>query len=284
MLARANFTTGTPPTSTSWGSADRVRIEAELQGLVDPPGLPSTPFREAMKYAVLGAGQRLRPLLAMRIARLVGHDNELTLRAAAAVEILHCASLVVDDLPCMDDEAERRGRPTTHKVYGDATALLASFGMVALAGRCVVDIRCTPTELSSLIRFQIELLKMLDASGLCEGQDLDLKLTGDSRESQRARVNEMKTVPLFDLAAQAGLLFCDPNTLATRQLRRFAQEFGRAYQIADDYLDGEIEDFETVMAQLKRAGDCLEAYRPAAGELQGMLDYLHERCIQHPRP
>jgi hypothetical protein len=94
----------------------------------------------------------------------------------------------------------------------------------------------------------------------------------------------MKTVPLFDLAAQAGLLFCDPNTLATRQLRRFAQEFGRAYQIADDYLDGEIEDLEKVMAQLKRAGDCLEAYRPAAGELQGMLDYLHERCIQHPRP
>lgn len=262
---------------------DRHRIESELRSIVAPTGLPPTPFREAMKYAVLGAGQRLRPILALRIARLMGMENELTLRAASAVEILHCASLVVDDLPCMDNEDERRGRPTTHKVYGHATALLASFGLVALAGRCVVDIRCSPTEMSNLIHFQIELLKLLDATGLCEGQDLDLRLSGDSRDAQRSRVNELKTVPLFDLAAQAGLLLSDPNTFETRLLRRFAQEFGRAYQIADDYLDGEITDLKVVMSQLQLAADCLEAFRPAAGELQAMLNYLHARCTQHSR-
>ncbi len=91
--------------------------------------------------------------------------------------------------------------------------MLASFGLVALAGRCVVDLRCSPTELSSLIHFQIELLKLLDASGLCEGQDLDLRLEGDTRNHQRAKVNELKTVPLFDLAAQPACSSATPTPL-----------------------------------------------------------------------
>lgn len=256
---------------------DRERAGAELELLLAPAGRPSTPVSEAMRYAVLGRGQRIRPILAMRIARLAGSDNDLTLRAAAAVEILHCASLVVDDLPCMDNEDLRRGRPTAHKVYGEFTALLASFGLVSLAARAVVEQRCTPAELSALIRFQIELLKVLDASGLCEGQDMDLRLTGAERERLRARMIELKTVPLFVLAAEAGLMFTDHDSALARTLRRFAREYGLAFQIVDDYLDGECASFKTVDAQLRRCRAALAPLAPAAAPLEEMIDYLYAR-------
>jgi farnesyl diphosphate synthase len=262
--------------------ADRELVDAELVRLLQPVDGASSPVRDAMRYAVLGRGQRIRPILALRVARLAGADNELTLRAAAAVEILHCASLVVDDLPCMDNEDERRGRPTTHKVHGEFTALLASFGLVSLSARAVVQQRCSPTELSALIRFQIELLNVLDASGLCEGQDLDLRLTGDERERLRARMIELKTVPLFVLAAQAGLMFTDPKALPARVLRKFAREYGLAFQIVDDYLDGECADFATVDAQLRRCRETLAPLAPAAGPLEEMVDYLYARSYTRP--
>lgn len=257
---------------------DRARIDEELRRMLGPGGPSKSPVQEAMRYAVLGRGQRVRPILAMRVARLAGSENELTLRAAAAVEVLHCASLVVDDLPCMDNEDFRRGRPTTHKVHGEFTALLASFGLVSLSARAVVEQRCSPTEMSALIRFQIELLKVLDASGLCEGQDLDLRLSGDERERLRARMIELKTVPLFVLAAQAGLMFTDPGTLPARTLRRFAREYGLAFQIVDDYLDGECADYSTVDAQLRKCRETLAPLAPAAGPLEEMIDYLYARC------
>lgn len=263
--------------------ADRALVESELVRLFQKNGASPSPVREAMRYAVLGRGQRVRPILALRVARLAGGDHHLILRSAAAVEILHCASLVVDDLPCMDNEDMRRGRPTTHKVHGEFTALLASFGLVSLSARCVVEQRCTPTELSALIRFQIELLKVLDASGLCEGQDLDLRLTGDERERMRARMIELKTVPLFVLAAQAGLMFTAPDSLPARTLRRFAAQYGVAFQVVDDYLDGECEDFEIADAHLRRCREMLAPLAPAAGPLEEMIDYLYARCYSHTR-
>lgn len=263
---------------------DRIRVEEELSRLLSAGDAPASPVSAAMRYAVLGRGQRIRPILSLRVARLAGTESELIVRAAAAVEILHCASLVVDDLPCMDNEDYRRGRPTTHRVHGEFTALLASFGLVSLSARAIVEQRCSPTELSALIRFQIELLKVLDASGLCEGQDLDLRLTGDERERLRARMIELKTVPLFVLASQAGLMFTDPKTHPARILRKFAREYGLAFQIVDDYLDGECADIAIVEAQLRRCRETLAPLAPAAGPLEEMIDYLYARSHTVSRP
>lgn len=262
---------------------DRRRIESDLTALLYPESAGTGRIQEAMRYAVLGSGQRIRPLLALRIARLMGNDGDLPLRAAAAVELLHCASLVVDDLPCMDDAAMRRDRPTVHVAFGEPTALLAAFGLVALAGRAVVEVRCSPVEMSSLIDFQIHLLKVLDADSLIAGQELDLQLTGEERDSHRARVSELKTVPLFELAARAGLLFTDSETTAARGLQRFAREFGLAFQLADDFLDGEIKDVSVVEAQLQRTRDCLRPFHPAAAELEQLIEYLHARQIEKQR-
>ena len=255
---------------------DRELVERHLESLLGDPA--PTPFRKAMSYAVLGQGQRFRPVLALRVGRLCGHDNALTLRAAAAVEILHCASLIVDDLPCMDNSPERRNRPAAHVAFGEPTALLAAFGLVALAARSIVEQPCPPALLPSLIRFQSQLLRALDVCGLCEGQDLDLRAKPCERAQLRDCMNELKTVPLFDLAAQAGLLFTDPESVLARTLRQFGREFGRAFQLVDDYLDGEVDDREAVEARLRRAEQVLAPLGPAAAELLEMVEVLRARC------
>jgi geranylgeranyl pyrophosphate synthase len=113
---------------------------------------------------------------------------------------------------------------------------------------------------------------------LCEGQDLDLKVAGADRDSMRSTVNEMKTVPLFELAAHAGLMFSEPDSSMARSLRAFARDFGRAFQIVDDYLDGEIADRSEVLRALDQARSHLAAYDPASSELHQLIDYLYARC------
>jgi geranylgeranyl pyrophosphate synthase len=259
-------------------SADRERIEQELGELLrDSACREAGPVQKAMHYAVMGQGQRIRPLLALRMARLLEGDETLTLRAACAVEMLHCASLIIDDLPCMDNDAERRGRPSVHIQWGEATAILAAFALVALSARLVVDQDC-PAGLRDRRRaFQIALLKTLDCSGLIGGQSLDLSLAGDVRESNRIHMHELKTVPLFDLAVRAGLTFttAEPGD----DLRRFGREFGIAFQIADDWADGEIDDPLVVETQLQSARGCLAGYGAGAAPLHQLIDYLHARSF-----
>lgn len=257
-------------------AGDRAVIEMHIDALL--AGGKPTPFREAMRYAVLGQGQRFRPILALRIARLCGHENPHTLRAAAAVEILHCASLIVDDLPCMDNSPERRNRPSAHVAFGEATAMLAAFGLVALAARSVVEQPCLPGQLPHLVRFQTHLLRTLDVCGLCEGQDLDLRAAACERAKLRDCMNELKTVPLFELAARAGLLFADPRSRTARTLIAFSREFGRAFQFVDDYLDGEIADLEMAEASLRRAEETLAPLAPAGADLLELVEVLRARC------
>lgn len=265
-----------PPCPTTLEN-DRALIEAELECLLPSRSGSHSPLGDAMRYAVLGSGQRIRPLLALRMARLSGGDETLALRASSAIELVHCASLIVDDLPSMDNAVTRRGKPAVHVAFGEATALLAAFGLVALAARCPLEVSCPPSLLSSVIRFQAELLKVLDASGLCEGQDLDLRLSGRERESLRARVNELKTVPLFELCAHAAAIFIDPESSEARVLRRFARQFGMAFQALDDLLDGETVGSSAVRHSLGTTRRCLLPLEPAATELHQLLDSLYER-------
>ncbi len=283
QVIRPNYTLRIPTLrgqKVSVLESDRVAVDSELSGLLRLPEREASPVREAMRYAVLGGGQRIRPVLALRMARLVGGSEALSLRAAAAIELIHCASLVVDDLPSMDNEATRRGKPAVHVAFGEATALLAAFGLVALAARCPVEIPCVPAMLSGVIRFQIELLKVLDANGLCDGQDLDLRVSHNDRDRLRSRVNELKTVPLFELCAHAAVISADPESSQAGSLRQFSREFGRAFQLVDDFLDGELDDASTANRCLDSARRCLLPLAPAAGELHELIDYLHARIQQ----
>lgn len=229
-----------------------------------------------MEYATFGPGQRLRPILAMRIARALGIESALTIRAAAAVELLHCASLIVDDLPCMDDDRQRRGRPATHVVYGESTALLAAFGLVGLAGRSLLTLRFHPSSAGAILAFQARLLGVLDLAGLCEGQDMDLRLQGDERALLRSRINELKTVPLFELAGYAGSLPLNPESPSALAAVEFTRAFGRAYQFVDDFLDGEILGRNRALSSVRKCRTLLDYFQPAP-ELYELIDLLEQR-------
>lgn len=270
------------PTVLAPGLAvDRQKIDETLSVILGGSSVPEAgPVHEAMRYAVLGGGQRIRPLLAVRTARLLHSEVEWTWRAAAAVEMIHCASLIIDDLPCMDDEALRRDRPTVHLVYGQATAILAAFALVGLAARIVVEPPIAPAHLPCVLHFQRGLLAMLDCRGLVGGQAMDLQLCGESHESDRRRAAERKTMPLFEISVLAGRCFgtCQPED--EELLEQFGKAFGMGFQLVDDFLDGEAVSIAHMEAYLEEARSCAAAFQEDGRELEELIDYLHARAWQ----
>ncbi|MBL8236657.1 MAG: polyprenyl synthetase family protein [Bryobacterales bacterium] len=254
---------------------EKLMVEDALREVL--PGGPcggGARVSEAMAYAVLGGGQRLRPLLAMRVGRMARADAELVMRGAVAVELLHCASLVVDDLPCMDDEAYRRGRATVHREYGEATAVLAAFSLVALAARQTVEGIRDPFLLETMVSFQQKVLQVLDCNSLVGGQAMDLAGGGSSRQ-----LAAKKTAPLFALAARAGVIGADLDPVERQAALRFGHEFGIAYQLMDDLADGELRlrtPFETQMA---RTREILEVFGSRGSGLKEMLDTLYGKSL-----
>lgn len=226
-----------------------------------------------MRYAVFGGAQRIRPILSLRIARLLQSESPAVLRAAVATELIHCASLVVDDLPCMDDAATRRGRPSLHREFGESTAVLASFAMVALAARCLMDPIVANGSAARLSRFQWTLLGVLDTGSLIKGQALDLAAGAPSRSDL---ITELKTVPLFELAVEAGGVSSAEYDSREPGFRRFARLFGVAFQTTDDYLDGDIDDVALPLSAIERARTAASGSR----ELVELTDYLDARITK----
>lgn len=258
--------------------SDKQFVEAYLQYVLRCKTMPDGgPVHEAMRYAVLGAAQRIRPILTLRVARMLGLQSAHVVRMAASVELIHCASLIVDDLPCMDNEQERRGRPSVHVAFGDATALLAAFGLVALAGRMILDDPASAREMPRLRAFQSKLLGVLDVGGLIAGQALDLATPGPMLHDERLRVAELKTVPLFDLSIRAGIALADLSEAGKRALLAFGREYGLAFQMADDVVDGDESDVLPVQDRIARARRSLSEFGESAGELHDMLDLLQAK-------
>ncbi|MBY0505022.1 MAG: polyprenyl synthetase family protein [Bryobacteraceae bacterium] len=264
----------TRPTLRPDLALDRLLIEHELRSVLPPAG--ASPVSACMEYAVMGEAQRLRPMLALRTGQLLNSEAALTLRAAAATELLHCASLIVDDLPCMDNDATRRNRPSAHVAYGESTALLAAFGLVALAARTVMEQNAPERYFPGQRRFLVSLLRTLDCTGLIGGQVMDLELSGDRREQCRDQLNDLKTVPLFLLAIEAGVAYA-PGPVDTG-LQSFGRHYGVALQMTDDYLDGEAQEMGPLEGQLAATKDCLAPYGAAARPLLELVEYLHARA------
>lgn len=264
---------------------ERLLVEEELRSVLAPrEGLADSCVQRCMEYAVCGPGQRVRPLLALRIGALCCAPRELVLRAAAAVEMIHCASLVIDDLPCMDNEAYRRNRPSAHVAFGEPIAILAAFALVALAARSILEQPCGDNSRldAAQRKFQTALLRTLDCGSLVGGQALDLALQGAARESHRGQMNDLKTTPLFLLAAEAGMAYAETPPYPI--LKRFGEEFGAAFQLTDDYLDDEIESEDILYAQYERALGCLNPFPETARRpLEELIEYLHGRVIEKSR-
>ncbi len=222
---------------------DRARaVEAVLTRLLDRhlrAGEIARPPRllDAMRHGVLAGGKRLRPFLLIESAALFGCGGEAVLRVAAALECVHCYSLVHDDLPAMDDDDIRRGQPTVHKAFDEATAILAGDSLLTLAFDVIAD---PATELAAEVRSDLVLglARAAGLGGMAGGQALDLeaeRLKPD--EAGIIRLQAMKTGALIRFACEAGAILAEAPAADRERLAEFGQATGLAFQLADDLLD-----------------------------------------------
>jgi farnesyl diphosphate synthase len=229
--------------------ATAAETEVVLGQLLQPElaaGEQPRPARllDAMRYASLGGGKRLRPFLVVETANLFGIPRHQALMVAAALECVHCYSLVHDDLPAMDDDALRRGRPTVHKAFDEATAILAGDGLLTLA----FDILSRPeTHPDAAIRVELisALAKAAGVGGMAGGQMLDLAAEGRFANGQQGvlafedikMLQSMKTGALLSFACASGGILGNARPEARAALARYGSAIGEAFQIADDLLD-----------------------------------------------
>ncbi len=192
-----------------------------------------------MRYCVLGAGKRLRPFILVQSAGLFGVREETALPAAAALECVHCYSLVHDDLPCMDDDKMRRGRPTAHIAFGEATAILAGDSLLTVAFE-ILSRPSVHADADTRIELVALLSKAAGVDGMAGGQAIDLAAEGhDMGPAEVASMQAMKTGALFACACDAGAVLGGASPAERAALRLYAAAFGQAFQLADDLLDAE---------------------------------------------
>jgi farnesyl diphosphate synthase len=194
---------------------------------------------EAMRYAVLGGGKRIRPFLLLTSANLFGVDENRALQAAAAIECVHCYSLAHDDLPSMDDDALRRGRPSLHIAFGEATAILAGDALLTLAFRLLSDSATHPDPMirDALVR---GLAEAAGWRGMVHGQQLDLDAEGQPVDLDAvAHIQRLKTGALIRFACEAGGILGGAGQDDLARLGAFGACLGLAYQLTDDLLDAE---------------------------------------------
>ncbi len=221
--------------------------------------LPRSDFAErklfdAMRYSALDGGKRLRPFLVMSSASLFGVNEDCALRAAAAVECVHCYSLVHDDLPAMDNADMRRGKPTTHKKYDEATAILAGDALLTLAFEILADPR-THEDPKVRCTLVTALAKASGVNGMVGGQMLDLIAeTTEIDMGAITRLQRMKTGELIAFSAEAGGILGKASPQHLNALRAYAHDLGLAFQIIDDLLDAEGTEAETGKSVGRDAG------------------------------
>jgi farnesyl diphosphate synthase len=214
-------------------------IDRLFDQLLPVPADPRGPLYEAMRHAAIAGGKRLRPLLVRAAGDLFHVDRALTLRVGAAVEAMHVYSLIHDDLPCMDDDDMRRGKPTVHKAYDEATAVLAGDSLHALAFEWLCD---PVTSADPFVRGELccELARAAGPAGMAGGQMMDLAAeTSNFDLSTVTRLQQLKTGALIAFSVEAGAILARIPAEGRTPLRGYARDIGLAFQIADDIMDVE---------------------------------------------
>jgi geranylgeranyl diphosphate synthase type II len=209
-------------------------LERYLPALTEKPEI----IHQAMRYSACGGGKRLRGICALITVELVGGKREWAVPTACALEMIHAYSLIHDDLPCMDDDDLRRGKPTNHKVFGEAMALLAGNGLLTHAVTTIL--RYTPVEVSKEVvwRALLEITEAAGSRGMLGGQVLDLQAEGKTVPLDQLQViHRMKTGALLLAAIRSGAILGGANDAQLAALTEYGQAFGLAFQITDDLLD-----------------------------------------------
>lgn len=212
-------------------------VEATLDALLPRPHGLHARVHEAMRYATFAGGKRLRPFLVLHCAALFGVDQQHALRAAAAIEVVHTYSLVHDDLPCMDDDDLRRGRPTAHKAFDEATAVLAGDALLTIAFEILADEKTHPSG-NVRCRLIAHLAEAAGSNGMIGGQMIDMEApTRTFGPADVIQLQRLKTGALFEYACEAGAILGEAGPAEEERMRHYARDLGLAFQIADDLLD-----------------------------------------------
>jgi farnesyl diphosphate synthase len=289
--------------------AQATLVEASLKTILSDVTSPQEITRpprllDAMRHGALNGGKRLRPVLLLECARLLGRSDAGILQAACALELIHCYSLVHDDLPAMDDDDLRRGQPTVHKAYDEATAILAGDALLTLAFDIITE-EAIHEDPAVRLRLSRELSRAAGIGGMAGGQMLDLESEHRQRTEVEIRLlQSMKTGALLRYACRAGAILSNANDADVERLTRFGEVTGLAFQLADDLLDVEAspeamgkatgKDAEAGKAtivglwganqtrtELKRllqeAEELMQPYGEAATTLKALADYIVNR-------
>ncbi len=215
------------------------QVESLLERILPRASGPEGRVAEAMRYAALGGGKRFRPFLACEAAKLFTVSEDRALRTAAAIECVHTYSLVHDDLPCMDDDDLRRGRPATHKAFGEATAVLAGDALLTFAFEILAD-EATHDDARVRADLVVGLSQAIGAHGMVGGQIIDMASEGKTLEiGALTRLQQLKTGALIAYACESGAILGKASKEARHALHAYAHDLGLAFQITDDVLDEE---------------------------------------------
>ena len=215
----------------------RADVDSFFSRLLAPTGDSRELLYEAMRYAAIGGGKRLRPLLTVAASRLFAIDRACALRAGCAIEAIHVYSLIHDDLPCMDDADLRRGKSTLHKRFGEAAAVLAGDSLHALAFEILADSAThqDPWVRSDLV---VELARAAGPAGMAGGQMMDLAAEGQQLDLPAiTRLQQLKTGALIEYAVEAACIMAKLPADGRTPYRGYARNLGLAFQIADDLID-----------------------------------------------
>lgn len=259
-------------------------VEAELDNLL-PKHFNDSRLVEAMRYSALSKGKRIRPFLLMTIADIFGVDLTKTLRSAAAIEMVHVYSLIHDDLPAMDNDDFRRGLPTNHKKFDEATAILAGDALLTYAFEILAG-----EETNSDANLRCELVKTLAKAsgfiGMAGGQMMDLENANKKISNEElTRLHRLKTGELFMAAAEMGAIIGHANLDERTHLRNFAYDLGLAFQIKDDLLDhyevniGKAEIDETVHKKTEDNASIVDVLGIEQAEKQ--LELIKDQALIH---
>jgi farnesyl diphosphate synthase len=240
-----------------WMVAHQQRLEQAAAAALPAPDAAPDRLHQAMRYAVLGGGKRVRALLVYAAGEFAGAGDDALDCAALAVEYVHAYSLIHDDLPCMDDDVVRRGKPTVHVAFDEATAMLAGDALQAEAFRVLAEARLPADARAELMR---TLAQAIGTAGMCGGQALDLQAVGTALTlGELERMHRMKTGALVAASARMGALCArSPDQRVLDALDRYGRAIGLAFQVVDDILDVQATD-----AQLgKTAGKDVRQSKP----------------------
>ncbi len=263
-------------------AAWRARVEATLQRALPPATESPQRLHAAMRHAALDGGKRMRPLLVYATGTAFGADAASLDSPAAAVELIHAYSLVHDDLPAMDDDSLRRGKPTVHVAFDEATAILAGDALQSLAFELLAEAPLPGDKRVAMLR---ELAVAAGARGMCGGQALDIDATGNGASisvEALQRLHALKTGALLRASIRLGALAAGVDPATMQRLDQFADALGLAFQVRDDLLDIE-GDSATLgktagkdAAQAKATFPALLGVEGSRARLQALASTMHE--------